>query len=276
MGINRRDKYFDGFDGKDGELTMKEKRLARINLLGFAVLVVMNYLIAAGKIPGLLSQKEVSGIYQTSITPPGFTFSIWGLIYLLLFAALIYMLKVSEDARRSSVIREITPSLWGVYIFNLLWNLVFSLQWIGASLFMIAGYFLSLIAIGVKLRLAQDEVAPVYPLAFGIHTGWIAIASIVNLYAYLVKIDLEAFGKADDLRTTAALAAALVLALLLQLLLRNAVLPLSIAWAYWGIYSRGETYTAYPYIPLMILVAVAILWLMAAMTLVKNKYALTD
>lgn len=255
---------------------MKEKRLARINLLGFVLLVVMNYVIAAGKIPRLLSQKEVSGMYQTSITPPGFTFSIWGLIYLLLFAALIYMLKVSEDARRSSVIREITPSLWGVYIFNLLWNLVFSLQWIGASLFMIAGYFLSLITIGVKLRLSQDEVAAVYPLAFGIHTGWIAIASIVNLYAYFVKINLEGFGKSDDIRTAAALTAALVLALLLQWLLRNAVLPLSVAWAYWGIYSRGEAYTAYPFIPLMILIAAAILLLMAAVTFVKNKYSLAD
>ena len=74
---------------------MIESELTRIklwtiaNLLVFLASLVVNYLGASGFFNGM-GQAEVSRKYPTLITPNGFAFSIWGVIYTLLLATLIY------------------------------------------------------------------------------------------------------------------------------------------------------------------------------------------
>jgi len=53
------------------------KTEAIINLSAIVVVIVVNYAITAGWL-GAMTQKAVSALYQTSITPAGFTFAIWG------------------------------------------------------------------------------------------------------------------------------------------------------------------------------------------------------
>ena len=62
-----------------------------INLIVFLITLILNYLTAYGFINGM-SQKVVSNKYNTLITPAGFAFSIWGIIYSLIGISLIYML----------------------------------------------------------------------------------------------------------------------------------------------------------------------------------------
>jgi hypothetical protein len=63
--------------------------LAVVNLLGFVVVVVVNAL--ATTIPlGGMTTGQLSDLYPNLFVPAGLTFSIWGLIYLLLGICVVY------------------------------------------------------------------------------------------------------------------------------------------------------------------------------------------
>ena len=62
-------------------------------LVMFILTVIFNALTAAGKIGK--SQKELSDKYPTLLTPPGYAFSIWGVIYF--FWAVSVLLQLAPD-----------------------------------------------------------------------------------------------------------------------------------------------------------------------------------
>lgn len=191
---------------------MNQKIVIKVTLLLFIGVLIINYLTATGKIIGLSSQREISGLYPTPITPAGFAFSIWGVIYGLLF-----------------------------------------------------------IAIGFALLRANEKVNFILPLAFGLHTGWITIAGIVNFWAYLIKINWDGLGLHQDLWVIFALFLVLLLVALLQIKLKNSSLPFATAWAFWGIYAKeGSVFLAYPFIPVIILLGIGFLFLLALVTFIKN------
>lgn len=70
---------------------MSRTKNAWINGLFFIVTLVVNGLGAAGLISGF-SQKEISDMYITLITPAPSTFSIWSVIYILLLTSIIVMI----------------------------------------------------------------------------------------------------------------------------------------------------------------------------------------
>jgi len=66
---------------------MKVKIVQILNITGLLLTLVINYL--ANAIP--IADKntgEVSDLYETLFAPAGFTFAIWGIIYLLLLVNL--------------------------------------------------------------------------------------------------------------------------------------------------------------------------------------------
>ena len=75
---------------------MKTKRKILTNVLLYIIVLGFNYITAMGYINNL-SQADVSKMYQTPITPLGYAFSIWGLIYSLLFISFIYLLSKNDN-----------------------------------------------------------------------------------------------------------------------------------------------------------------------------------
>lgn len=254
---------------------MKSKHMAWTTLVSFIVVVVMNYLVASGMIPMLAPQKEVSQLYQTAITPAGFTFSIWGVVYLLLLIVVVHMIQTADSSAEKTLISAVTPYLWGVYSFNILWNIVFCAQLIELSVVMIIGYWFCLFTICNIIR-RTGSINVVYPLAFGIHTGWLTIASIVNLYALFVKIGWSWFGLSTEMQVLIGVLAAVLAVIGLQVKLRNPVLPLSIAWAFLGIYSKYAV--EYGYVSLVSIslnIGIILMIGLALATFLKNDQKFT-
>lgn len=222
---------------------MNKKALSYLILVLFFVVLGVNYLTAMGTLPGIMPQKEVSGIFHTPMTPAGFTFSIWGVIYFSLFLAILYMIRISsENGREAEIVPQLTIPILGVFGFNIVWNVVFGYFMIGTSVFMILGYFTCLMEIEIKILKFFHRINPILNIAFGIHIGWIAIATIVNIYAYLVKIGIESLTFEPEKWIVIGVILAIFLALLLTFLLKNSFIPLSIAWALFGIYAKGEVF----------------------------------
>ena len=74
---------------------MDRTKKAWINALFLIITLVINTLGAIGLINGL-TQKQISDMYVTLITPSPATFSIWGVIYSLLLISMIVMIVKKE------------------------------------------------------------------------------------------------------------------------------------------------------------------------------------
>ncbi|HIZ70505.1 MAG TPA: tryptophan-rich sensory protein [Candidatus Atopostipes pullistercoris] len=252
---------------------MKNKTKAWINLVLLLLTLVVNFLGGTGRINNA-SQEEVSNMYHTLITPAGFTFSIWGIIYGLLFISLIVMLIKEKDSYFKAAIDRITPLLWIAFVTNMIWIVTFSYLKIGLSTIFIFIYLLSLIILVQRLRHLNDRKYWLLPLTFGLNAGWLFIATVVNIAAYLVQIEWDGFGIAEDTWALIIMIVALLLATFVQFQIKNAVFSLPIAWAFFGIYQELQITGAYPTLEIMALVNLGIFILLALYSFIHNRYSI--
>jgi len=256
---------------------MNRTRTAWVNLIVFLITLAVNTLGGLGLINGL-NQKEVSDMFPTLITPAPFTFSIWGVIYLLILISLIAMIIKSNSTYYQKAIDNISVLFRVSCLFNMAWIVSFSYVKIGLSVLFIFGILISLTLLCLKLLKIQTEKQILIPLTFGLYTGWVFIATVVNISAFLVKINWDGFGIADEIWAVIVLIVAVILVFLVLNRLKNAVFPLPIAWAYLGIYVSlfsPEGYNGqYELLQITALAGMVVLIIAAIFQLIRNQYSL--
>jgi hypothetical protein len=193
--------------------------------------IVFNWLAAVGYVNGV-TPAEISNKYPTLITPAGYAFSIWSLIYIGLIAFTIYQMLPALLERFRSV--------RSLYILSCLLNCAWIYFWhhdnIAVSFVVIAALAVTLVLITIKLR--RDPSTGVYWYArapFGIYAGWVTAATIVNFTILLVASGVIKPGMASEsgypwlgpvlILTAAAFGVAARVAL------QNYFFPLAVAWA---------------------------------------------
>lgn len=169
------------------------KRILQIlNLLTLVFTIGINYL-ANGQQPGKPSISEISARYDTLLTPSGYAFAVWGLIYAGLIVFAIYQLMdIFKDNLNHDFILKIG---WWFIIANLAnaaWVLTFTNNQIGASLIIMLVIFFSLLKIVLNINMERWD-APVPIIAFiwwpfSLYFGWINVALLANISAWLVSI----------------------------------------------------------------------------------------
>ncbi len=248
-----------------------------INAIFLLVTLLINTLGALGLINGL-SQKQISEMYVTLITPSPSTFSIWSVIYLLLMISVITMIVKKDDSYYQSAIEEITVLFRISCILNVVWIVTFSLLQIELSVIFILGFVIVLSLICLKLKKIQVGRHFLLPLTFGLYTGWLFIATVVNIAAALVKLKWGGFGINDEIWAITILIIAVILAFVVLQKNRNAAFPLPLAWAYFGIYKFLEAPEGFNkqffFLEIIALVGMVVLIGMAAIQLYLNHFAL--
>jgi len=196
-----------------------------LNLLGilgiwfsFIITVTFNGLAGSGSSDifnsnvGNLSRK-----YELSITPAGYTFSIWSIIYIWNAAAFVFYLFsiFSSSAMGKLYLNPVVISPWYSFFFisNLWYNTAWIFTWdreelVGSSilLFLIAQTNIVSLALLAK-NIAQDghqmrEEKPKIYWTYvvlsmngqGIYATWTIIASLLNFchcLVYVAKVDME-------------------------------------------------------------------------------------
>lgn len=213
------------------------KKKVGLNGLFLALTLVVNALGAFGFINGT-TQSDVSNDYFTLITPSSTTFSIWSVIYGLLIASLIGMYLKRDEKYYEQVINKITPYFIVSSLLNMAWIVLFSFVLVELSTLFIFAYAIVLAIICQQLMRLHEKNRWLLPLTFGLYTGWLMIATVVNVASSLVKLEWNGFGLADDIWALIILLVAGVLVIGVSLAVRNAAIPLSVAWAYFGIYQN--------------------------------------
>lgn len=195
--------------------------------------LVVNGLGSGGYINGM-SQKAVSDRYMTLITPNSGAFAIWGVIYGLLFISLAFMIFSKQDYYRKAV-KEISFLFIVSSVFNMAWILAFSYLQLILSSILILAFLFTLTSICRRLAGIHNRGRWLLPLTFGLYTGWVFIASVVNISATLVKWNFSGWGLSESIWASLTLVVALILVAFVVYKIRNAALSLPIAWAFYGI-----------------------------------------
>jgi len=198
-----------------------------INILLFAGMLVMNYL--ANALP--LNNKttgELSDSFPNLFVPAGLTFSIWGIIYILLFAYCV----VQFTGSNKEVISEISW-LFGIScILNAIWIVFWHYGRLPLSLVVMLGLLITLIYINTSIR---ELPSGLIKAAFGIYLGWICIATIANVTALLVNSGWNAFNVPQATWTIIMIVIGAFLIGLTVYRLKNPFIGLAVIWAFIGI-----------------------------------------
>ena len=254
---------------------MNRMRKAWGNLLFFVMTLIINTLGATGWINGM-TQKDISDKFLTLITPAPSTFSIWSVIYSLLLASLIVMIIKKEDPYYQNALEQISGLFMISCVLNMLWIITFSFVLVEISVIFIAGFVVVWTMICRKLLEMRQGKHWLLPICFGLYSGWLFIATVVNVAAALVKLQWKGFGLTPQTWAIIMLLVAIVLVAGVVLLIKNAVFPLSIAWAYLGInrflISSDGFKGAYPALQMIAIIGAVVLVIMAVAVFIRNGF----
>lgn len=203
-----------------------------INLILFAGMVVMNYLANALPLNGKTT-GQLSDAYPNLFTPAGVTFSIWGVIYILLLIFCVIQFTTSYQA----VISRIGWLIGLTCVFNALWIVAWHYERLPLSLILMLGLLVSLIWINVFIRDLPDAFIKA---GFGIYLGWICIATIANVTALLVNVGWDGSAISGQTWTIIMILAGAVIVSVTIWRLENPFIGLAVVWAFAGIMIKRQ------------------------------------
>uniref|UniRef100_A0A7J3UXP7 Tryptophan-rich sensory protein n=1 Tax=Candidatus Methanosuratincola petrocarbonis (ex Vanwonterghem et al. 2016) TaxID=1867261 RepID=A0A7J3UXP7_9CREN len=215
---------------------MNSYLLRILNLVGFVLTVSVNALASAYALNGRTT-AQVSDLYPTVVTPAGITFSIWGIIYLMLGIFVIapfFMRQTSVD-----FVGKIGPLFALSCLFNIAWLLLWHYDYIAYSVFAMLALFLTLLAIyivvGVGRLKPQFRERLVFQVPFSLYLGWITVAFVVNIAAALVYLGWDGLGLSEIQWGIVAVGLTTAITLVSVFSKRDVVYVLVILWALLGI-----------------------------------------
>lgn len=172
-----------------------KKTLAILNLLSVILVIGVNYISQALRLNNT-TIGEISRQYDNLFTPASYAFAIWGIIFIGLFAYGIFQVRGSFFSEKPSEFISQT-GYWFVLanVLNSLWVIAFVYDYTGLSVLIMLGILFFLIKIILNTNMAGWH-APKSTIAFVwwpicLYSGWIAVATIANIAAYLTKIGWE-------------------------------------------------------------------------------------
>lgn len=176
--------------------------------MAFGVTLAFNGVGASGALSGY-SVGVVSRSHPTYITPASYAFGIWGIIYILMGAFVVWHL--TPMGRRSERGQRVGPWFVASCAFNCVWIVLFTLNtefWVWVSTCAIFGLLACLLQVHVRAPLwpaagggstgrpategtrhaaavASEAWAEwlVLDVFFSVYAGWVSVASIVNVAA---------------------------------------------------------------------------------------------
>lgn len=208
-----------------------------MNILAFVLTVIVNSLAGSTTILGGKLTSEISDANPTLITPAGYVFSIWGIIYVLLGIFVVFQALPSQSGKE--FIQRIGWLFVLSSLLNICWLFLWQFEYLNFSVILMFLLLASLIAIYLRLKIGKSTVPAREKLAvhvpFSVYLGWISIASIANVAVTLVSLNWDGLGIAPENWAILVVAVALTLTLLILIARRDAAYSLVIIWALAGI-----------------------------------------
>ena len=206
---------------------MNDKIQQILVIAATAGMIIFNYLAATGILGGI-ETGAVSDKYPTRITPAGYAFAIWSLIYLGMIAFSIYQ-ALPSNAERFRRLRR-------VYILSCAANCAWLYFWHQEMIVVCLAVILVLLAAlaFINAKLQNTETYAEFWLVkapFGLYFGWVTAATILNATIALVYLNVQVSDSTAAILGAGLILIAAALGGIIRWRLRNYFYPLAIAWA---------------------------------------------
>ena len=207
----------------------------------FISVIAVNYLANAIPINGL-TQRQISAQFSILLTPAGYVFSIWGLIYLGL--ATYTIAQALPQYRNRPKLRALDLPFALSCICNMLWLIVWHYQYIGLSVVLMLGLLGSLVWSYIRIDRGDrtDKVTPWFVgHTFSIYLGWVCLATVLNLSIWLHTHGWEGTPFDPQVWAVILLAVVCILFLYIALTRHDATIMGVLSWAGIGISIKQQT-----------------------------------
>jgi hypothetical protein len=214
---------------------LKTLSLRLLALASFAFMLVMNVLATTLPLNGQAT-NEISDRYDTLFAPIGFTFAIWGVIYLLLGVYTVVQLVTDN-----SMIRVITPWFIGSSVLNGAWIVAWHYEVLWLAAVIIVGLLWTLIRINQHTTAERVTLGSTLTIRvpFAVYSGWVTVATVANISALLVQVGfVEGLWLSAEAWTVVILVVAAAIGSVTALVNSSPSYALVLVWAFWGILSR--------------------------------------
>jgi len=185
---------------------------------------------------------QVSDYYPNLFTPPGYVFSIWGVIYVL---AVVFMIYQATPSQRSEAYLKEIDFLYVIgSVANISWLFIFHYSYGVPMLFVVslipmAVLLLALLSIyqrvGIGKREAPRNQKLAVHLSVSVYLGWITLAIIANTASVLNVLIPGIPEPTQALWAALMIFVALVMTVLMVLSRRDFAFGLVVIWASLGI-----------------------------------------
>lgn len=220
-------------------ITSSSNILKITNIVALAIVVIVNSFAGTVGLNGHLT-GQISDLYPNLFVPAGITFSIWGAIYLLLGAFIVF--QALPSTKNSSFQKKIGFLFILSCIFNIAWLICWHWGYLPLSDVVMFALLATLIAIYLRLDIGRGSASRrerlFVWLPFSVYLGWITVAPIANVTATLVSIGWNGLGLSDITWTVLVLAVALVITLAVIFTRKDIGYSAVIVWAVLGIWLK--------------------------------------
>jgi hypothetical protein len=139
---------------------------------------------------------EISDSFDVFFVPAGYVFSIWGLIYVGLFAYAVYQLLPAQAD--NPALRSIGPIFILSSLANIAWIFLWHYEIFSLTVVAMLILLACLIVIYLRLDIGRAQVSSgmrwFVHLPFSIYLGWITVATIANVTTLLAYWDWSGWG----------------------------------------------------------------------------------
>jgi hypothetical protein len=247
-----------------------------INIFAFLIVLTVNGLANALPLGGN-STGEISDLYPNLFTPAGLTFSIWGVIYLILAAFIVYQGR--DLFSKQKIEMPYIQAINGYFLLSCLANAgwLFAWHYRQALLSLVVMFILlfSLIMIYLKLDIGKNTVdsATRYfvHLPFSLYLGWITVATIANISAVLVHYQWSGWGLSETFWTILVIIAGTLIALINIGQRGDVAYNTVILWAYLGIIIKRYSVSGPPIMAIVYITGLAMVLIVIGLLFFRKK-----
>lgn len=231
------------------------KAFRYINLSFFIFMICINAL--ANILPlGHGNTGMISNNYPNLFTPAPITFSIWGVIYILVTIFIIYQLGLFSNSNlANNMVELIGPWFIISCIMNIGWLFSWHYEFIWLSMIFMLGLLFSLIIIVTRFsptvyerKVGLSSTSFLVKLCFytfDLYLGWITAATIANASVLLVKIKWNRFTLSEQFWTIVMLIVAAVIGVIFVVYPRRYMSAIALIWAFCGIMIKHVSQSGY-------------------------------
>lgn len=221
----------------------KKRILQAGNVLAVIFTILINALAVILPLNGKTTQ-ELSDNLPNLFVPAGITFSIWSIIYILWIVFALYQVRdfFKKNEVKMPFLEQITFLFILSSVANSAWIFLWHYEYVGLSLLMMIALLVSLLLIYQRLDIGRSTVPMKEKLCvhvpMSVYLGWITVATIANVSAFLVSVNWDGFGIESLIWTVVIIAVGTLLTSLMLALRKDVAFSLVVLWAFFGIWMK--------------------------------------